>query len=85
MKAAARYSVTSLSTIPTWEAATFESGFFSEGSLKFTVPGVSRGVSYYCDYFAETLIDTAGLAGSYECFRANGTFYEYGEWSAFRQ
>ena len=62
-----------------------ESGFFSKGFLKFTVPAVYQGVSFYCEYFAENLLDEAGFTGSYECFRADGTFYERGEWSAFRQ
>ena len=62
-----------------------ESGSFSKGFLNFTVPAVLGGVSYYCEYFGENLVDEASLAGSYECFRNDGTFFENGEWSAFRQ
>ena len=53
--------------------------------LRFSVPTVYRGVTINCDYVAENLENTAGIAGYYECFLGDGTFQDTGEWSAFRQ
>jgi len=63
----------------------FDSGFFSEGLLKFSVPAIHEGTSLNCDYMAEDLTDTGSIIGFYECFRTNGTYVDSGEWSAYRQ